>query len=264
MKLPNPKPSEFRMMTYNVHSCIGTDGRHDAHRIAEVIANINPDIVALQELDNGHDRSSSLHHAKHIADILQFHFHFHSVREIADQQFGNAILSRYPMGIIKVGGIPTLKGRPRVEDRGALWVELEIDGRSIQILTTHFGLWAKERLQQAEFLLGSDWLGNRNRSIPLIICGDFNAIPVTKAFRLLAKSFGDVQKQIPRFRPQKTFPSRLPLIRIDHIFISEDLKTSSVNVPQSALLKLASDHLPLVADLAFRESSVVHPQFINK
>lgn len=254
MKLHLPKPCEFRVMTYNVHSCIGTDGRHDPHRIAEVIAAYNPDIIALQELDNGYSRSSRLHHAQHIAERLQLHFHFHSVREIADQQFGNAILSRFPMGILRAGGLPTLTGRRMVQDRGALWVELEISGRPLQILATHFGLWPKERLMQAHALLGKDWLGNRDTSIPLVVCGDFNAIPRTAAYRHMATQLADVQKQISTFRPRKTFPSRFPLIRLDHIFISNDLKPTKLEVPNSPLTQLASDHLPLIADLAFLDT----------
>jgi len=251
-------------MTYNVHSCIGTDKHHNLDRIAQVIGNYNPDIVALQELDNGHSRSSQLHQAQKIAERLQLHFHYHSVREISDQQFGNAILCRVPMSIIRAGALPTLKGRPRVEDRGALWVELEIGGRPLQILNTHFGLWPKERVMQAHTLLGKEWLGNRNVNTPLIICGDFNAIPRTAAYRQLTNSFADVQKQIPTLRARKTFPSRFPLARLDHIFITPNLTPTRLEVPHNALTKLASDHLPIIADIAFRDSITVSQILTHK
>src|SRR5690606_27238808 len=111
----------FRLMTYNVRHCRGTDGLHLPHRIAEVIAELNPDIVALQELDVGRKRTGYIDQARVIADYLKMDFHFFPCFRIEEEQFGNAVLSRFPMDLIKADSLPSLKGW-RGEDRGALWV----------------------------------------------------------------------------------------------------------------------------------------------
>jgi endonuclease/exonuclease/phosphatase family metal-dependent hydrolase len=244
-------------MTYNVHSCIGLDQRHDARRIARVIAHYHPDVVALQELDVGHARSGGLHQARQIAALLRFEYHFHSVREVQDQKFGNAILSRYPLEIVKVGALPG--GRPRSEARGALWVEVEVAGRRIQVLNTHLGLGAEERYLQVKALLGDEWLGAREAGVPLIVCGDLNCGPGSPPYRLLSRELADCQLQPPRYKARNTWFSSWPLLRLDHIFVSDPLITRHIHIPTFQLAKTASDHLPLIADISLPPPSPPFP-----
>jgi endonuclease/exonuclease/phosphatase family metal-dependent hydrolase len=257
---PPPPPARpaarLRVMTYNVHSCIGLDQRHDARRIARVIAHYHPDVVCLQELDVGHARSGGLHQARQIAALLRFEYHFHSVREVQDQKFGNAILSRYPLEIVKVGELPGPKPGPRprrAEARGALWVEVEFEGRRVQILNTHLGLGAEERYLQVKALLGPEWLGAREAGVPLIVCGDLNCGPGSPPYRLLCGEFSDCQLQVPRHKPRNTWFSSWPLLRLDHIFVADPLVARHIHIPTFHLAKAASDHLPLIADIAFPE-----------
>lgn len=258
---PAPAPerpaARLRVMTYNVHSCIGLDQRHDVRRIARMIAHYHPDVVCLQELDVGHERSGGLHQARQIASLLRFEYHFHSVREVQDQKFGNAILSRYPMEIVKVGGLPGPKPGPRpnrAEARGALWVEVEAAGRRVQILNTHLGLGAEERYLQVKALLGPEWLGAREADVPLILCGDLNCGPGSPPYRLLRGEFSDCQLQLPRHKPRNTWFSGWPLLRLDHIFVADPLVARHIHIPTFHLAKAASDHLPLIADIAFPEN----------
>ncbi len=241
--------SRLRVMTYNVHSCIGLDQRADVRRIARMIAHYHPDVVCLQELDVGHARSGGLHQARQIASLLRFEYHFHSVREVQDQQFGNAILSRYPLEVVKVGGLP---GRGS-EARGALWVEVEVAGHRVQILNTHLGLGAEERALQVKAILGPEWLGAREAGVPMVVCGDLNCGPGSPAYRLLSTDFADCQLQVPRHKARNTWFSNWPLRRLDHIFVSDPLVTRHIHIPTFQLAKVASDHLPLVADIALPE-----------
>jgi hypothetical protein len=152
--------SVLRIMTYNVHSCVGMDGKLDAERIARVIARARPDVVALQELDVGRVRTGSMDQAHRIAHHLAMEFHFHPALHLEEERYGDAILTHLPMRLVKAGALPGLPGKPQLEPRGALWVAVEHDGREIQVLNTHLGLLRRERIAQVEALLGPEWLGH--------------------------------------------------------------------------------------------------------
>jgi endonuclease/exonuclease/phosphatase family metal-dependent hydrolase len=87
----------------------------------------------------------------------------------------------------------------------------------------------------------------------VILCGDFNALPSSPAYRRLTRRFRDVQTETHDHRPQNTFFGRFPTLRIDHIFISPGLEVISLEVPGSELARLASDHLPLVTEIRINE-----------
>lgn len=239
----------LRIMTYNVHSCIGMDGKLDAERIARVIARARPDVVALQELDVGRARSDGLDQAHLIARYLEMAFHFHPALHLEEERYGDAILTHLPQRLVKAGPLPGLADKPQLEPRGALWVAVELHGQEIQIINTHLGLHPRERLAQVDALLGSDWLGHAACREPVILCGDFNALPSSAVCRRLAGRLKDVQAEVPSHRPRGTYSGRFPTVRIDHIFISSGLKVTEIDVPASELARCASDHLPLIAEI---------------
>lgn len=155
------RPATLRIMTYNVHRCVGADGRADPRRIAEVIAACQPDMVALQELDVGRLRTGGIDQAHAIAHLLGMSFHFHPALQVEEELYGDAILTALPMRLVKAGPLP---GSVGFEPRGALWAAVEANGTEIQIINTHLGLPAYERMAQAKTLLGQNWLGRRPRS----------------------------------------------------------------------------------------------------
>jgi exonuclease III len=120
----------------------------------------------------------------------------------------------------------------------------------VNIVNTHLGLISRERMAQIKALLSDEWLGRLNGDQPVILCGDFNSVPSSKGYRLLRSSFLDAQVQLKEHRPAGTFYSRLPSFRIDHVFIGPSIQVTGITVPRSELAKVASDHLPLIADLA--------------
>lgn len=176
-------PTPLTVMTYNVHSCIGTDGKVDPIRTAQVIAANRADIVALQELDMGLVRTGLSDQAREIAGHLTMHYHFHPSFGIEKGHYGNAVLSRFPMRIKKAAELPTFPSRRTVERRGALWVEISIEGKKLQMVNTHLGLNRHERLAQAETLLSAEWLNNPACHPPVILCGDLNIISLSKIYR---------------------------------------------------------------------------------
>jgi len=242
-------------MTYNVHSCVGKNGKASPSSIAEVIACYNPDVVALQELDIGLIRSGRIDQAQMIAKDLKMDFHFHPSLTIEKCQYGNATLSRHPMKLIRAGEPPTLPKRHALEKRGALWVDVMYNGHKIQIINTHLGLNRKERSAQVDTLLGPQWLQHPGALAPIIFCGDFNASPFSKVYRRLRACLHDALRHAPNKRSQKTWPSWLPLVRLDYIFTSTDIKATHVFAPRTPLTRTASDHLPFIADLQILSSS---------
>lgn len=172
--------------------------------------------------------------------------HFHPAIHVAAERYGDAVLTALPMRLIKAGSLPGGSGR---EPRGALWVAVTVGDVEVQIVNTHLGLSGAERMRQVEALLGPDWLGHPDCTGPAILCGDFNARPVSPAYRRIrAMSWHDAQILADR-PPRPTFPSRLPAVRIDHIFVGPGLQVTDIAVPRSHLARTASDHLPLMASL---------------
>lgn len=241
-----------RIVTYNVHSCIGMDRQHSPRRIADVLAALEPDIVALQELDVGRARSGGIDQAQVIAEQLGMKMHFHPAFSVLEERYGDAILTALPSRLVKAGLLPGLASAPRREPRGALWAEITVGTEKLQVINTHLGLSGRERVAQVRTLLGPDWLGHPDCARPLILAGDFNAPPPTAAYRLLRRHLEDAQ--LPgRRRP--TFPSRFPLLGLDHIFFDGPLCFENVATIRTPQTRLASDHLPLVADFRITASA---------
>lgn len=243
------KAGSLRVLTYNVHSCIGLDGKVDAERIARVIAQAKPDIVALQELDVGRDRSLGLDQAELIARKLEMEFHFHPTMHVEGELYGDAILTHLPLRLIKAGALPGLSDKPALEPRGAIWAAVQFNGRDVHIINTHLGLNSRERLAQINCLLGEEWLGHPDCKAPVIFCGDLNAQPTSAVCRRLGAQLQDVQTAVAQHRPSGTFPSRFAALRIDHIFASHTIAVTGIEILASQLVKVASDHLPLLAQL---------------
>ena len=246
-RYPAGKP--LRIMTYNVHSCIGMDGKVSPERIARVIARYTPDIVALQELDVGRLKTNSVDQVHCIARYLEMEFHFHAALQLEEEHYGDAILTHLPMRLRKSALLPGLADKPQLEPRGALWVAIEAGDTEIQLINTHLGLNKRERRAQVSSLLGSDWLGHPECRSPVILCGDFNATPRSGEWRKLHRQLPDAQVALAGHRPKNTFFSRMPSARIDHVFVDDALELVGIETPGTALVRLASDHLPLIVDL---------------
>lgn len=237
-----------RLLTYNVHRCVGVDRKLDVARIAGVIAEYEPDVVCLQELDVGRARTGHVDQAEAIARILSMSVRFHAAMRIETEEYGDAILTPHPERLMKAGALPTLAGVPGLEPRGALWSAIEIGGRTLHVINTHLGLVPREQRLQAAALIGPDWLGDPRRQGPTILTGDFNATSITRPYQTLCSRLRDAQRVLGRRPTVKTFPSNFPAIRIDHAFISDEIRPTAVTAPTFPLARVASDHLPLVLD----------------
>jgi endonuclease/exonuclease/phosphatase family metal-dependent hydrolase len=183
--------ARLRLMTYNIHSCIGTDGRLSPDRIARLIASHEPDAVALQEVDVGRRTTGRVDQAEYLARHLAMEYTFHPSIVAGDECYGNAILSRFPMRLQAAGLLPVVAGAPRWEPRGVVWVTVETGQTSLHLLATHLGLNRRERALQVAELLGSDWLSHPQCIGPVVLCGDFNLHPYSPVYRQLTARFRD-------------------------------------------------------------------------
>lgn len=237
-----------RIVTYNVHRCVGTDRRLDVARVADVLASLRPDIVALQELDVGRARTNFADQAHEIAERLEMTSHFHAALQVEEERYGDAILTAYPEKLVKSGPLP---GHPRMaalEPRGALWVEVEIEGKPVQIINTHLGLVPREQQIQAAHLAGPSWMEHPKCVWPCIVLGDFNATATSVVYRTLTTRLQPARRIAKRKSASASFPSPLPVLKIDHVFVSPGIEVADVFTPLNPLTRQASDHLPLVMD----------------
>jgi len=239
----------LRILTYNVHRCVGTDRRLDVGRVAEVIAAQSPHIVALQELDVGRARTGGVDQAHRIAQRLGMAFHFNAALQVEGERYGDAILTALPERLVKAGPLPGHPRFGRLEPRGAVWIAVRIGGGELQVICTHLGLVPREQRAQAAALAGPDWLGAAPAGAPLVLLGDMNATPRNAAYRTFAARLKDARRIARVSLRAPTFPSTFPVLPIDHVFVSDGLAVEAVRTPLDSLTRLASDHLPLMADL---------------
>ncbi len=243
------KECSFTVMTYNVHRLVGNDRHASATRIAQVIDSCQPDIVALQELPGARSRpelgGACQDLAHELALLAAVRGHLYLERE----RWGNVVFSRFPMRLIGAGGLHPENRYRTMVPRGVLWVEIDLFGEKLQLFNAHLGLTPRERAYQAKVLTGSEWLSHPDCRPPVVLCGDFNALPSWAIHKRLKNALRDEQEILKFGHTQFTFPSNLPIVRFDHIFVSPDLIVESEQIPRTKLAGVASDHLPLVVKL---------------
>ena len=228
----------LRVATYNVHRCIGTDRRRDPERVGEVLRELAADVIGLQEVDSHPDGAGSLGQL----DVLERATGLHAVAGPIllhhRGQFGNAILTRHPVRAIRRIDLTV----PRHEPRGALDLDLEVEGRPLRVVVAHLGLFWADRVWQVRRLL--TLLGD-DRDRATVLLGDFNE------WRPRARPVRDLDRRLGRIPALATFPSRRPVFALDRIWAQPDAVLSDFVVHRTALARVASDHLPLRATVAF-------------
>ena len=227
---------------------MGMDRRRSEARIAEVVAEMSVDVIALQELDLGQTRSVGADQTKIIAEQLGWYSHFYPAMRRGGEHYGNAILSRYHVSFsqgIELPGKPPFFCR---EKRAAIEVNIETNLGKVHIINTHLGLGWRERLVQTQLFTSAEWRRATAGDTPLILLGDFNSLRRSRPYRTLNRHLRDVRGLIPVNGPINTFPTRFPVLAVDHIFVNHAIELVSVKVHRSPLARIASDHFPLLAE----------------
>jgi endonuclease/exonuclease/phosphatase family metal-dependent hydrolase len=233
-------PAPLRIATYNVHACVGRDGRHDPDRVATVIAELNADVVALQEFTY----PASVALETRIPVVLTTLDSYvcalgptrQRTRQTVTECFGNALLSRHP--IVEVHRIDL--SMERREPRGALAATIDAGGAPLHVLATHLGLRIHERRFQVRQIM--DYLDSV-RDTSVVVLGDFNDwLPGRSAAQVLDRRMG----RPPRLA---TFPVAWPLVALDRIWVHPKAALRRISVHATPNARLASDHLPVVAEI---------------
>ncbi len=235
---------DLRVATYNIHRCRGMDRRVRPERIAAVLATIAPDIVALQEVIG--PGLTGPGHAEELGAALGMGWIMAPARELRRHQFGNVVLSRYP---IREHARLDLSWKT-CEARCAQRVAIDIGGSApLHVYNAHLGTALLERRYQAPRL--AEWIQTRQVLGPRLVLGDFNEWGRGLVADVLADRLNSVDLY-PHLKRRRTYPGFFPLLHLDHIYFSGHVEIRRVELPRSRLALVASDHLPLVADVRIR------------
>ena len=219
--------------SYNTHGGVGRDGRFDPERIARVIKETDADVIALQEVQNGatgFDMLAYLEEHTGYAAIAGPTF----MRKGAD--YGNGLLTRFR--VLSIQRIDLCVAR--CEPRGALDVELDCGGTPMRVLATHLGLRPSERREQIQRLLRAL---EGDRPLPTVLMGDINE------WFLWGRPLRWMHKHFEETPSIATFPSFYPLFALDRLWVKPRTLLRRLDVHATSLARVASDHLPLKAEL---------------
>lgn len=232
--------SDILVASYNVHKCVGVDKRFDPDRIAAVITEIGADIIALQEADQRFGRRAGLlelARLKRECGLIPVSAPSapKGRRWRSHGWCGNVLLFRKG----RVRDVHQLK-LPGVEPRGALIADVDLDAGPLCIVAAHFGLLRRSRAKQAEAIMAEVL---SRASTPVLLLGDLNEWRVGgySSLKNLDPAFGPLNVAVP------SFPSRYPVFPLDRILGNPNHMVSTVEVHDTPLARVASDHLPIKA-----------------
>ena len=236
-----PSPRRLRVLCYNIHHGEGADGRVDLPRLAGVIRRTDPDIVALQEVDDRTNRTGGVDQTAVLAQLAGLHGRFAKQLDYEGGGYGQAILSRYPLGEVAVQWLP---GVPERERRIVASVTVKADGVTFTFASTHLHhADAAIREQQAEALNGL--FADEDR--PVILAGDLNAVPGSRPITILKRHWRSATDDADKML---TYPAMNPERQLDYVLFRPGgrFRVHSVQVVEEPV---ASDHRPLLVELRF-------------
>ncbi len=236
----------LRVVTYNIHKCSGMDGRVLPSRIVDVLRKLDADVIALQEVVRHPEDGPEGDQAKVIADALGCSLSFGQTRTLrtTEAPYGNAILSRFPIVGTQSYDI-TASVR---EARGCLRADIQWKNkRVLHVFNAHLGTGYMERRKQGRMLVSEKVLNNPKFLGSRLLVGDFNEWTTGLATQLLRAHM--VSVELSKFgKRRKTYPGIFPLLHLDHIYSDPLFELKHFEVVRTKLARMASDHLPLVAD----------------
>jgi endonuclease/exonuclease/phosphatase family metal-dependent hydrolase len=230
----------LRVATYNIHRSRGLDGRTNPARIAEVIRSIEPDVVALQEVIGA--GAASQGHAEEIGALVGMGWVMAPVRHLRGCLFGNVVLSRFP---IRHHAQYDLSWKT-CEPRGCQRVDIAVGEDTLHLYNVHLGTAFLERRHQAGRL--GAIVHDRRVGQPKVVLGDFNEWMRGLATQMLSERLQSIDLRT-HLRRRRTYPGVFPVLHLDHIYYEGKVEVVKLELPRTRLSLMASDHLPLVAEL---------------
>jgi len=231
---PADPAAPIRIATYNIHRAIGRDRRRDPERIVRVLAELDADVIALQEVESRHGD----------IDMLAYLARRSGLQAVAGptlstglRDYGNAVLTR--ASLVEIERIDL--SYHRREPRGALDLRLDCRGNALRVIATHLGLRPAERRAQIRTLLARL---SRHDPTPTVLLGDLNE------WFLWGRPLRWLHRHFEETPALATFPASRPLLALDRLWLKPRRRLLGLSVHASALAREASDHLPLLASIA--------------
>jgi endonuclease/exonuclease/phosphatase family metal-dependent hydrolase len=226
----------FRVATWNIHGAIGSDRLYAPSRVVAVLSELDADIVALQEV------ASQSAHENFLADLERqtgYHVVAGPLQQRRGSDFGNAVLSRHAIRSVERLDLTV----DDYEPRGALDVCVDIGNRVLlRVVATHLGLRPGERREQVRRILSAV---EREQRLPTLLMGDLNEWYLWgRPLRWLHSHFRETPAA------PLTFPARRPVFALDRIWVAPPGSLRRLACHASPLARIASDHLPLLAEVA--------------
>jgi endonuclease/exonuclease/phosphatase family metal-dependent hydrolase len=232
----------LKLLTYNIHSGIGRDGRCDLSRIQRILNEEQPNIAALQEIEQTPDADQ----VNELTTGLPAAASFCATRPAGEGSFGLAVLS--PLRVVHVEKYDLTYGVAR-EPRYCLRTDLEVEaGAVLHVFNCHLGLAARERRFQRDRMLSDAILLSQDLHHPVVLMGDFNDSPLSVVHSSLRRYFRDAFRAAGR-RWGPTFRAGLIPLRLDYIYVSPGIRVLNCFVRKDQLTRIASDHLPVLATI---------------
>ncbi len=227
--------------SYNIHGCVGRDGRRDVERVARVIESLDADIIALQEVESRRPSPGQPLQMDVLGHLVGLEAISGPTIERADGHYGNALLTRFcPRAVRKLD----LTFRRR-EPRGAIDVDFEVEGTPVRVIGTHLGLLPRERRHQVQRILEA--VADQGEGLTVLL-GDINEWLVAgRPLRWLHRRFGESHAR-------RTYPAWLPVFALDRIWVHPKGALLRFEAKCTAEARAASDHLPVRAVLALATS----------
>jgi len=229
---------KLRLLTYNIHHGQGTDGKFDLERLAKIITELKPDIVALQEVDHKTVRASGVDQAARLGELTGMHSIFGKAMNFSGGGYGVAILSRFPMKEVKNHPLPFREGR---EPRTILSAKIIADKNLPELIFASTHLCHESDEIRTKQVLQINRLFKPRKGIPVILAGDFNARPGTAPMEALLKD--------------RWIDAIAPKTRIDYLLYrkNDPWRVTHVQIVDE---RIASDHRPVFAILEWQKAKL--------
>ena len=239
-----PDATRIRVMSYNIHHGEGIDGKFDLERIARIITDAKADIVGLQEVDRGTERTQRRDLPAELARLTGMIVRFDKNIPHQGGEYGNAVLTRFP---IKRATNTHLKSFANGEQRGVQQLVLDVHGREVLFLNTHLDA-RRDPAEREHSATELQRIVAAAGAMPIVVVGDFNAAPTAPSIAKVHEFLTDAWPLVNQ-DPGFTIPVKKPTRRIDYVWIT---KQSVEPLKMEVLQSEASDHLPIVAELRLK------------
>ncbi len=230
---------KLTLMTFNIRSANNENGSVELEKIIEEIREAEADIIGLQEVERMMPRSDYKDQIRIIAEELDYHYYYGGNINILGVQYGNALLSKYPIQNASNHRLP----KEKLEPRGMIEADINIDGSLWHVYVTHLGLDSKERNKQIKYI--NQVITQKSKNI--LLMGDFNNHPDSLEMKILDECMIDSAVALNCF-DHYTFAwkDEIPNVRIDRIYTSENIGILNHEVKPSTV----SDHMRVVTQIS--------------